>query len=54
MMRHGEGYSKEDAVLHCEPDHPLHGHLLPHRPCLLPTLRQWREGGYSLEKGEWR
>ncbi len=26
------------------PDHPLHGHLLPHRPRLLPALGLWREG----------
>ena len=26
-----------------EPDHPLHGHLLPHSPCLLPSFWQrWK------------
>ena len=34
----------QDALLHRQPHHPLHGHLLPHRARVLPALRQWREG----------
>lgn len=34
----------QDAVLHGEPDHPVHGHLVPHRAGVLPALGQRREG----------
>lgn len=34
----------QDAVLHGEPHHPMHGHLLPHRAGVLPAVRQRREG----------
>ena len=33
-----------------EPDHPLHGHLLPHHPRLLPSLRQRGEGDQCSSK----
>ena len=36
--------AEEDAVLHSQPDHPLHGHLLPHCPRVLSSLWQRGEG----------
>ena len=37
-------HEEEDSLLHRQPHHPLHGHQLPHSPCLLPPVWQWREG----------
>ena len=44
LQHHDE---KENAVLHSEPNHPVHGNLLSNCAHLLLTLRQWREGNYS-------
>ena len=40
--------AEEDAVLHSQPDHPLHGHLLPHSPRVLSPLWQRGEGIISI------
>lgn len=34
----------QDAVLHRELDHPVHGHLVPDGASVLPALGQRREG----------
>ena len=36
--------ASQDALLHGQSDHSVHGHLLPHHSHILPALRQWREG----------
>ena len=38
-----------------EPDNSVHGHILPHHPCLLPSLRQWREGDslFHFSSSQW-
>ena len=38
----------EDALLHRQLDHPLHGHLLPNGPHLLLAIWQWREGKLNI------
>ena len=37
-------HAAQDAVLHRQLDHPLHGNLLLNSPHLLPAIRQWGEG----------
>ena len=41
--------AEEDAVLHSQSDHPLHGHLLPHYPCVLSSLWQRGEGYCQIQ-----
>ena len=37
-------HEEEDSLLHRQPDHPLHGHQLPHHPRVLPPVWQRGEG----------
>ncbi|XP_068631518.1 uncharacterized protein [Battus philenor] len=37
-------HAPQDTLLHREPNHPVHGHLLPDRARILPAVRQRREG----------
>ena len=41
-------HAAEDAVLHRQLDHPLHGNLLLNSPHLLSAIRQWGEGKQIL------
>ena len=37
-------FQAQDTFLHCQSHNPLHGHILPNHPGLLPAIRQWGEG----------